>query len=392
MADNDIYDKLAKVLRDVHERFPADGFAKHQRLRGMLADHLPGAEREIRITLDVIDEGVVKVLTETAASERGMQIDRLVSRLDTSRGIREDIARQIIQAFAYSLSLGGLPSSLPARSSQPRVPPVQPGGGDWVGVSEVVNPPPPPPGGGGGALPPKDPSLTEKLSKNKNGVMIAAAVIVLAAYFFNSSNNPPGNEAAPSQDGGGMQEGGGNQQPIPGGGGGQDPGGQPPQGGGNQGQGGNQPAPGGQGQGQGNQPPPMGQGQGQSQGNPQPMGQGGNAPGGNQRGPGTQQGSPQQQTTQALWYDPFGQIWQMQFTGNDFRGATNVNGQTAGLIGRVNPQDDTIQYQVVNGAGQAMWQGQGQFTDAQHVAFITTDASGNVVGQGQFHINHPPNQ
>ena len=141
MSELEIYDRLAKVLKDVHERFPEDGFTKHQRLRGLLADHLPDAEREIRVALDAIDEGVINVLVDSPAGELGMQIDRLVGRLDTSRGIREDLARQVIQAFAYSLDRGGLPSTI---TSQPIVTPAVPeagGGDDWVGVSEVVTSP-----------------------------------------------------------------------------------------------------------------------------------------------------------------------------------------------------------------------------------------------------------
>ncbi|RYY39242.1 MAG: hypothetical protein EOP59_12715 [Sphingomonadales bacterium] len=70
-------------------------------------------------------------------------MDRLASRLENSIGLRIEIARPIVRAFAFALDLGPLPSvygstdPVPAAAAQP--------GGDWAGLSHPVQAPAPPP-------------------------------------------------------------------------------------------------------------------------------------------------------------------------------------------------------------------------------------------------------
>ncbi|MEQ9450084.1 MAG: hypothetical protein RJQ07_00750 [Pseudomonadales bacterium] len=356
MTDELIYDRLAKVLQDVHERFPEDGFSKHQRLRGLLADHLPGADREIRIALDAIDEGVIRVLTDSPPSEMGMQIDRLVTRLDTSRGIREDIARQIIQAFAFALGSGGLPSTITsAPIVQPNEPAAPQGGDDWVGVSEVAQPPtpepaqpsPPPPVSGQDqteSKPADATSMLTKLTTGSNRYILIGIAVVGALFLFSQQEQPapqPGPGPQPSP------------QPSP------QPGPDP------------QPNP-------GPQPNPNP--------GPQPIVQP-NQPERQNPGPGNNQ----QPGVQQMWYDNYGGVWSIQFAGSEFQGYNSNTGLPArGIAGMIDQQSGAVVYQLFDDNSNYLADGQGQYTDQTHISFQSIDGYGNVVGQGQMHINHRP--
>ncbi|MEM1229662.1 MAG: hypothetical protein AAGI15_03935 [Pseudomonadota bacterium] len=393
MTDQQIYDRLAKVLKDIHERFPEDAFTKYQRLRGLLSDHLPDAEREIRITLDAIDEGVIGVLSDTPTSELAMQIDRLVLRLETSRGIREDIARLVVQSFAYALDVGTLPSATPTRSNPITPPPAEEGADDWVGVSEAVQPespgpgpsPDPGPSVSGSAESPRPPPAGDKtdpfakIPGGRNGLMIGAAAVVVGALLLGEGDEPPTGNTQPT---------GGN--PATGGDPGQGPGRAPT---------GSQPA--------GGQPliepgatdglPRVGPGSGTPGQQPsQPPGRqpGAQVPG-PQVGPGTQgpRGQPGPQgggAGTALWYDDYGNVWNIQYTQSEFQGTSTFNGQQVMIQGQGDPTTNQIVYMLGDAFGNPFGQGQGYFTDPQHIEFMTMDAMGNIIGQGKFHINHPP--
>ncbi len=343
MSDTEVYDRLAKVLRDVHERFPEDGFSKHQRLRGLLADHMQDADREIRIALDVIDEGVIDILTNSPAEELGMQTDRLVTRLDTSRGVREDIARQVIQAFTYALGLGELPSTLPAA----QLPPVPPAAGadDWVGVSEVVQPdqPQPAPPAGGNNSQPADGhetagggSLLSKLGSGNNRYILIAVAVVLGLYLLMPRPEAP----QPQQP----------EQPKT-----QEPA-QP------------QPA---------QKPQP-------ADPQPQPAVQ-------PQVNPGNTPNQPNAAVVQQQWYDPYGNVWNMRVSNTQFEGYnSNPNNPAYGMTGMIDPNSGMVVYELYNRGGQLVGQGQGQYSDQTHIDFTTLDVYGNLAGQGQLHINHAP--
>jgi len=388
MADPAIYDKLARVLQDVHERFPEDGFAKHQRLRGLLADHLPEAEREIRIVLDAIDEGVVGVLTDTPANELGMQVDRLVLRLDTSRGIREDIARQIIQAFTYSLGLGGLPSTV-SSTPMPQTPAGSPSAGeDWVGVSEVVTPPSQPtpdhpatqansvssgveqPGAPASAKVETD-SWVDKVPGGKFGALAIGVIVALVLVASNNEPSAPGSSQNPPQQKPPVQQPPGQQAPqrqAPQSGGGSpvvDPGatdGLPRVGPGAE------------------QPPQQATPARRPQPNPQVQP---NRPTNN---------PPVGAAGSVVWYDPYGVVWQLQITGNEFQGmGLQNNTPVMSMYGVMDPPNNQLYYQLFDGGNQQVGEGAGTMTDPTHIQFETYDAVGNLIGQGVFHINHPPN-
>lgn len=177
----EIYDRLAELLKEMHGRYPDDAFKNRKRLNGLLADHVKGGEREIRIVLDAIDEGVVDDLTNAPEHEVRIQIDRLVTRLENRRGIREDIARQAVHACAFGIGVGGLPSTVaanPANDDREQQDPE-----DWAGLSKVVDSPRKPD--------PVDPNYEHSADiKNKKYLWIAVAVAI-GFITFTQLKSPP---------------------------------------------------------------------------------------------------------------------------------------------------------------------------------------------------------
>ncbi len=131
------FDALAVALADIHTRFGEPGFADRRRLISLLADKVPEAKREIRAVGTAVDEGVPTALAVSERHLLGMEIDRLAERLESATGLRLDIARPIVRAFAYAMDLGPLPSVYVASSPVIAIPaPV--GGAGWAGLSEPV--------------------------------------------------------------------------------------------------------------------------------------------------------------------------------------------------------------------------------------------------------------
>lgn len=132
-----IYDSLADVLKALVERFGEEIFSDRRRLISLLADHLPEAKREIRVVSSAVEEGVPSALTSAERHLSGLEMDRQAGRLEAGTGLRIDIARQVVRAFAYSLGLGPLPSvyeTPAARKPTEKVPE-----DDWAGLSQPVN-------------------------------------------------------------------------------------------------------------------------------------------------------------------------------------------------------------------------------------------------------------
>lgn len=150
-----VYDDLAQTLAEVYTSYGKDVLDNRRRLNGVLADRMPDAKREIRVVLDAIEDGVLKELETVSTDQVGMQVDRLATRMESHRGIRLDLAQQVIAACGYALGVAKLPSEMFGKAqvgqfvSQGRE-------DDWVGVSQPVdaaggdkaNPTPQPPAGG----------------------------------------------------------------------------------------------------------------------------------------------------------------------------------------------------------------------------------------------------
>ncbi len=131
-----VYDSLADVLKALVDRFGKEIFNDRRRLISLLADHLPEAKREIRVVSSAVEEGVPAALTGAERHLSGLEMDRQAGRLEAGTGLRIDIARQVVRAFAYSLGLGPLPSVY--ETPAPEKPTQKDSENDWAGLSQPV--------------------------------------------------------------------------------------------------------------------------------------------------------------------------------------------------------------------------------------------------------------
>lgn len=104
------YDLLATSLQELRARLGEGLFADRKRLSSLLFDKAPEAKREIRALATAIEEGVPAALQEAERHHLGMEMDRQAARLESSTGIRLDIALPVVRVIAYALDLGPLPS------------------------------------------------------------------------------------------------------------------------------------------------------------------------------------------------------------------------------------------------------------------------------------------
>lgn len=133
-------DALATALAEIRTRFGESGFSDRRRVISLLADMIPEAKREIRAVGTAIDEGVPVALASCERHLIGMEMDRLADRLESSTGLRRDIARPVVRAFAFAMDLGPLPSIYV--TEPPVVTPAPPAPSGWAGLSEPVSPMP----------------------------------------------------------------------------------------------------------------------------------------------------------------------------------------------------------------------------------------------------------
>jgi PQQ-dependent catabolism-associated CXXCW motif protein len=184
------YDALAAALHELSVRLGASAFADRRRLISLLSDRLPEARREIRLVGTAVDEGVPAAL---AAAERhlvGMEMDRQASRLEASAGLRLDLAKSIVRAFAFALGLGPLPSAYQDWSAPSApVPPPPPPGGEWAGISSPVagasdhgrySPPAPVHYSPNAPLPPAPGPAIGGFRLEQKHMLLAAALVVTA--------------------------------------------------------------------------------------------------------------------------------------------------------------------------------------------------------------------
>ncbi len=132
-----IYDLLAEVLKALVDRFGEEIFTDRRRLISLLADHLPEAKREIRVVSSALEEGVPAALANAERHLSGLEMDRQAGRLESGTGLRIDIARQVVRAFAYSMGLGPLPSVYETPSS-PGERTTQAPADNWAGLSQPI--------------------------------------------------------------------------------------------------------------------------------------------------------------------------------------------------------------------------------------------------------------
>ena len=141
--DEGACDELAKVLRQLGERFGDTAFTDRRRLVSLLSDKLPEeARREIRVVASAVDERVFSSLTQARPEQLAMEIDRLAARLEGNLGIRGDVAQPVVRACAYGLGLGPLPSASGWNRATPAAMansvPRPPGEDSWVGGTQGI--------------------------------------------------------------------------------------------------------------------------------------------------------------------------------------------------------------------------------------------------------------
>lgn len=178
-----LYDQLGEALKAQRERFGADALSNRRRVISLLADIMPEARREIRAVASALDEGAVEALSSVERSLLGMEMDRQADRLEQSVGLRADIAKQVIRALAYGLSLGPAPSVYEAA---PAPTPNRPAD-SWAGISEPAIPQPG--HSGGGYTPPPAPAPGNNVLFTFQGhaitrthALIAMSVVAIAVF------------------------------------------------------------------------------------------------------------------------------------------------------------------------------------------------------------------
>ncbi|MDO9337287.1 MAG: rhodanese-like domain-containing protein [Caulobacter sp.] len=134
-----IYDQLAQALRDIRLRLGDGILADRRRLSSLLMDSAPEAKREIRVIGTALDEGVPAALKGAERHLLGMEMDRQANRLESSTGLRLDIALQVVRVLTYALDLGPLPSVY--QGSQSTAP--TPSNDGWAGISQPAATPQP---------------------------------------------------------------------------------------------------------------------------------------------------------------------------------------------------------------------------------------------------------
>jgi hypothetical protein len=180
MNDTSTRALLAEALADFRNRFGEGAFTSRRRLLSLLADRMPGSQREIKILALALEDGAVETL-KNAGPRLSLEIDRLCAAMESRHGTRPDIARSVLTALAEGLGLNT--AAISATTSDPAG-----AGSDWLGASSVVamapESKPVPPAGGGttaerpAAPPPPSPSPRRPTGRTR---LLAVAVILVAA-------------------------------------------------------------------------------------------------------------------------------------------------------------------------------------------------------------------
>ena len=93
---------------------------------------------------------------------------------------------------------------------------------------------------------------------------------------------------------------------------------------------------------------------------------------------------PQQLVAQVLWYLDDGTVLNVQYNQTQFY-SQYENVQMLGDYNQVN-----ITYKLFDLSNKQIAYGNGNFSDQEHIDYISYDLNGSVIDNGQVHINHPP--
>lgn len=141
----DIHDALAKTLASIRERLGEAAFDDRRKVLALLADALPGHNRQLRLLGIAFDHGAVQAIAAARADQAALEIDRHAQRVDADIGIRKTIMVPVLRAVAYAAGRGALPSTYPPPPAVSEVVGLSAAAEEaWVGLADDAPPLPPP--------------------------------------------------------------------------------------------------------------------------------------------------------------------------------------------------------------------------------------------------------
>ena len=142
----DIHDTLAKTLAAIRQRLGEGAFDDRRKVLALLADAMPGHNRQLRLLGIAFDHGAVQAIAAARRDQAALEIDRHAQRVDADIGIRKAIMVPVLRAVAYAANRGALPSTYPpspevSQVVDQRAAPEE----SWVGLADDPPPAPTPP-------------------------------------------------------------------------------------------------------------------------------------------------------------------------------------------------------------------------------------------------------
>lgn len=184
-SDTLFSDAVPPALKSLVDRFGAELLAEPARLRGLLADEVPQARKEISVLMLALEERVPQDLMRVHSGESASSLTpRLARRLAEEKSMSPDAARWAVNAWAYGMGLEAIVDSQPARND-----PGYGGAGGAAGAAAL-------PGGNSAANQTYDRSLPRPAPVppspwSNRGVQIAAAALAAvgigaAAWWYST--------------------------------------------------------------------------------------------------------------------------------------------------------------------------------------------------------------
>lgn len=115
-SDTLFSDTVPTALKGLVDRFGAELLAEPARLRGLLADEVPQARKEISVLLLALEERVPQDLMRVHSGESASSLTpRLARRLTEEKAMSPEAARWAVNAWAYGMGIDGIVDSQPAK-------------------------------------------------------------------------------------------------------------------------------------------------------------------------------------------------------------------------------------------------------------------------------------
>lgn len=118
VSDTLFSDSVPPALKSLVDRFGAELLAEPVRLRGLLADEVPQARKEISVLMMALEERVPQDLMRVHSGESASSLTpRLARRLAEEKALSPDAARWAVGAWAYGMGLEAIVDSQPVREA-----------------------------------------------------------------------------------------------------------------------------------------------------------------------------------------------------------------------------------------------------------------------------------